>query len=56
MKEKNEELKEKARKMTDEELHWKIFGQCFQDDTKFLLILQEEQSLRVILKRETGTP
>ena len=53
MKQKEERAKiEKAKAMTDKELKWAIFGQCFQSNYDYLEILQKEQARREVLNEE----
>lgn len=37
---------EKAKAMTDKELKWAIFGQCFQSNYEYLEILEKERERR----------
>jgi hypothetical protein len=53
MKQNEERAKiEKAKAMTDKELKWAIFGQCFQSNYEYLEILQREQARREVLNEK----
>jgi protein tyrosine phosphatase (PTP) superfamily phosphohydrolase (DUF442 family) len=42
-----DEVRKMVEKLTNSELKWKIFGQCFQAQSDFLWILTEEKRKRI---------